>query len=233
MRPVFCFEIMTAPQFLDMARRVHIVPRNSRFRHHCWLPGSGAAREDWESFMKPTRKLSRRSFLGRVAGGAIAGGAALTILGGEAQALQVSDSDSGPNADRSGQGRGNPNCSDNDSGQYGDPGGRGRRCGRPQQGGCSDNDSGANADRAGAGRRCGRPAGCTDRDTGRYADGVGRGRRCGGGGRSGITDGDSGNNADPGGNGRGPRRGRASGVTDGDSGRYADRANFGRGPRHR
>ena len=31
--------------------------------------------------MKPTRKISRRSFLGRVAGGAIAGGAAMTVLG--------------------------------------------------------------------------------------------------------------------------------------------------------
>ena len=35
--------------------------------------------------MKPTRKLSRRSFLGRVAGGAIVGGAALTVLGESAR----------------------------------------------------------------------------------------------------------------------------------------------------
>ena len=44
--------------------------------------------------MKVTRTLSRRSFLGRVAGGAIVGGAALTVLGGTAEA-QITDSDSG------------------------------------------------------------------------------------------------------------------------------------------
>ena len=45
--------------------------------------------------MKTTRKLTRRSFLGRVAGGAIAGGAALTVLGESARAVQSSDRDSG------------------------------------------------------------------------------------------------------------------------------------------
>ena len=85
--------------------------------------------------MKPTRKLSRRSFLGRVAGGAIAGGAALTILGGEAQAQGCSDSDSGPN---------------------GDPGGSGRRCGSGS--GCTDSDTGQYADGVGRGP-CGAIAG--------------------------------------------------------------------------
>src|SRR5205085_5284800 len=117
MRPVFCFEIMTAPQFLDMGPRLHIVPEFAVPTPllAAWV---GGCPRIWESFMKPTRKLSRRSFLGRVAGGAIAGGAALTILGNEAHA-QITDSDSGANADQPGRGRGNPNCSDSDSGQYG------------------------------------------------------------------------------------------------------------------
>ena len=162
--------------------------------------------------MKPTRKLSRRSFLGRVAGGAIAGGAALTIMGGEAQAQGCSDSDSGPNGDPSGRGRrcGSTGCSDSDTGQYADGVGRGRRCGSTPAG-CSDSDSGQYGDPSGRGRRCGRPVNCTDRDTGRYADGVGRGRRCGR--PNNVTDGDSGSNADPGGNGRGPHRVRPTGLT--------------------
>ena len=97
--------------------------------------------------MKPTRRLSRRSFLGRVAGGAIIGGAALTVLGTEAVALQVSDSDSGPTGDPAGRGRGN----------------------------LTDRDSGSNADRPGRGRGA-RRASCTDRDSGARSDGVGRGR---------------------------------------------------------
>ena len=79
--------------------------------------------------MKPTRKLSRRSFLGRVAGGAIVGGAALTVLGGSAEA-QVTDGDRGPNADPAGRGRGpRGRCTgltDSDSGRNADP----ARCGR-------------------------------------------------------------------------------------------------------
>ena len=39
--------------------------------------------------MKPTRKLSRRSFLGRVAGGAIVAGGALTVVSDTAAALQT------------------------------------------------------------------------------------------------------------------------------------------------
>ena len=105
--------------------------------------------------MKTTRKLSRRSFLGRVAGG-VAGGAALTILGASKAEAQVSDSDTGQYADPVGRGRGNgygnTGCSDSDSGNYADPGGNGR--GR-RRGGCSgltDSDRGSWSDPA----RCGR-----------------------------------------------------------------------------
>lgn len=102
--------------------------------------------------MKPTRKLTRRSFLGRVAGG-VAGGAALIATGiPEAEAFQVTDNDTGSNADPVGRGRGNRRrgqraCTDNDRGANSDPAGRGRGNGR------TDSDSGRNADRAGCGRR--------------------------------------------------------------------------------
>ena len=119
--------------------------------------------------MKTTRKLSRRSFLGRVAGGAIVGGAALTVLGERAQALQVSDSDSGPNADPPGRGR--TGVTDSDSGSNSDRPGHGRRA----RSGVTDNDTGGGADPAGNGR--GRRA-CSDSDTGNGSDPVSRGRRC-------------------------------------------------------
>ena len=48
------------------------------------------------------RKFDRRSFLTRVAGVAVAGG----LAAGEARALQVTDSDTGPYADPAGRGRG-------------------------------------------------------------------------------------------------------------------------------
>jgi hypothetical protein len=147
--------------------------------------------------MKPTRKLSRRSFLGRVAGGALVSAAAITVVTDEASAQSgCSDSDSGRYGDPGGNGRrcrrrtgcsdrdpsdpvnfgrrcgGRPSgCSDRDPS---DPVGRGRRCGaRPS--GCSDRDPN---DPVGRGRHCGRRRSCTDRDTGRYSDPVGRGRRC-------------------------------------------------------
>src|SRR3954470_13444867 len=105
-----------------------------------------------ESQMKAMRRLSRRSFLGRVAGGAIAGGAALVLPGGTAEA-QVTDTDRGPNADAPGRGRG---ATDSDSGGSAGPAGRGR-------GGTSDSDSGPNADPAGRGRGS-RGSGITDSD---------------------------------------------------------------------
>jgi len=134
--------------------------------------------------MKPTRKLSRRSFLARVAGGAVAGGAALTVLGETAQAGQtdtdpgdpvgggrtgVTDNDSGSNADRAGYGRGRRRSGITD-GDPGDPVGNGR--GRS---GITDNDRGSHADPAGNGR--GRRS-CSDSDRGSHADPIGRGRRC-------------------------------------------------------
>ena len=52
--------------------------------------------------MKTTRRLSRRSFLGTVAGGAVLGGGALVALSGTAGAVQSSDNDT---SDRAGRGR--------------------------------------------------------------------------------------------------------------------------------
>jgi hypothetical protein len=100
--------------------------------------------------MKTDRKLSRRSFLGRVVGGTVAGGA-FVALASRAEALQVSDSDSGPNSDPPGRGR--TGVTDSDSGPNSDRPNHGRsRSGRP----CTDSDTGPNADRAGSGRGNGR-----------------------------------------------------------------------------
>jgi hypothetical protein len=154
--------------------------------------------------MKPTRKLNRRSFFAAVAGGVALTGALGIVLPQEAQALQGSDSDSGPNADPPGGGRGSRNCTDSDSGRYSDPAGQGRHCGaRAPVRNCSDSDSGRYGDPAGRGRRCGgggrRRTGITDRDSGRYADapGYGNGRR-----RRSCTDSDTGRYSDPAGRGR-------------------------------
>lgn len=111
--------------------------------------------------MKDLRKVSRRSFMTRVVGGAVVGGGAMVALGTSAKALQITDGDPGDPAnrtgltdndsgDRAGNGRGTRRyraCSDNDSGSNADPAGRGRG------NGASDSDSGANADRPGCGRR--------------------------------------------------------------------------------
>jgi len=134
--------------------------------------------------MKPTRKLSRRSFFATVAGGIATAGIIATVGATEAEAQS--------------------GCSDSDSGSYGDPGGNGRRCrgnyGRRRTG-CTDRDVGRGADGVGYGRRCGyRPAGCSDSDSGRYGDPSGRGRRCGG--RRHCSDSDTGRYADPIGRGR-------------------------------
>ena len=145
--------------------------------------------------MKPTRSVSRRSFFSQVAGGAIAAGA-VALVTGEARAVQgppytgITDSDSGPNSDNAGYGRGGNQA-------------------------ISDNDSGPNADPAGHGRNTrGQPpaSGITDRDP---TDPVNRGR----GGGSGFSDSDSGANADPSGRGRGVvRNGPYTGYSDADSG---------------
>lgn len=99
--------------------------------------------------MKPTRKLSRRSFLTRVAGGAIVGGGALMVLGGTASAYQVTDSDSGATSDPPGRGRRTRirGCTDADSGSNSDPAGNGRGSRT------TDSDSGPNSDPPNCGRR--------------------------------------------------------------------------------
>lgn len=144
--------------------------------------------------MKPTRKISRRSFMGRVAGGALVGGAALTALTTRASA-QITDSDTGTYADPAGRGRGRRSgITDRDPT---DAPGRGRGTG------ITDRDP---SDPPGRGRGTSR-TGITDGDVGRVADPVGNGRgrpnrRC-----TGVTDGDGGRYTDRAGCGRGrPRR---------------------------
>jgi hypothetical protein len=80
-------------------------------------------------------KLSRRSFLASVTGGAVALGAGAVVTGGVGaqQPSGVTDNDTGRNSDPVGNGRGGSDragngraCSDNDQGGRADPGGRGR-----------------------------------------------------------------------------------------------------------
>lgn len=158
--------------------------------------------------MKPTRKLSRRSFLGRVGGGALGAGSFLALTGcvttgytdsdpydpiGGGRGSRyggITDADRGRYADPPGRGRGGSGYTDRDTGRYADPPGGGRGDG----GGYTDNDP---TDPVGGGG-----GSCTDRDSGRYGDPIGRGRECRG---TGYTDNDSGRYADPAGQGRGPR----------------------------
>lgn len=158
--------------------------------------------------MKPTRKLSRRSFLGTVVGGAVTGGALATFAGGaHAQNTRysgVTDSDTGEHADRPGYGTGvRSQYTDQDRGPNADAQFHGRGPDGRQEGstsgsgryeepvsGCSDTDGGPGADPGGRGRRCGaNPAWprsnvptqtrhCTDSDRGTGADPVEQGRRC-------------------------------------------------------
>ena len=112
--------------------------------------------------MKPTRKLTRRSFLGVVAGGVAAVGAVGLLASDEAEAQT--------------------GCTDSDTGSYADRPDNGRRCGhrrrRVYRSGCTDRDTGRYADPAGNGRCRSRRRSCTDSDTGSNADPAGRGRRC-------------------------------------------------------
>lgn len=156
--------------------------------------------------MTAHRILNRRSFLVRVAGGAMIGsGGALALLRGSGAAAQnysgVTDCDTGSGRDRPGFGRGVRNqYTDSDTGPGADPRcqGRGSNTGantgtrynpsiQPNQPLCSDSDYGVNGDPAGYGRACrgegGNPrarqySGCTDSDTGQGADAVGNGRVC-------------------------------------------------------
>jgi hypothetical protein len=157
--------------------------------------------------MKASRKLNRRSFLASVAGGVAAGGGAVALLTGRAEAQTytgVTDADLQPVRDRPGYGTGNRSVhTDSDTGptadaqfhgrgpagrEEGAPSGTGRYGDTPS--GCSDSDSGSTADPGGRGRSCnGRipdtrstePRNyrhCTDSDQGMSADPVGEGRNC-------------------------------------------------------
>jgi hypothetical protein len=129
--------------------------------------------------MKPTHKLSRRSFFLTVGGGVAAVGALGVIAPDPAEAFQCTDSDSGRYSDPAGRGRRcgrrRTGCTDSDAGGGSDAPNYGR-C-RARRTGCTDSDSGRYADQAGNGR-CRRRRTCTDSDTGRYSDPAGRGRRC-------------------------------------------------------
>src|SRR5205085_74026 len=99
MRPVFCFEIMTAPQFLDMAPRLHIVPE----------------------FAVPTPLLA--AWVGGQYGDPSGRGRRC------GRPVNCTDRDTGRYADGVGRGRrcGRPNnVTDGDSGSNADPGGNGR-----------------------------------------------------------------------------------------------------------
>ena len=131
--------------------------------------------------MTPRSRLSRRSFLTRVAGGSVLAGGALLFVSGRAEAYQCTDADPAPpRGDPSGRGRRCQNtatrqrtgCSDNDSGRGSDPAAYGRHCRVAT--GYTDNDP-SDPDNGGRGRR-GRE--CSDSDSGSYADNAGQGRHC-------------------------------------------------------
>ena len=186
--------------------------------------------------MKPSRRVSRRSFFLQAPGGAVSAAGALALMTGRAKA-QVTDNDTGANSDLPGFGRGGSGVTDHDTGANADPLGNGRG---PGPSGCSDNDAG---DPEGRGRRCQHYAndledrgadrepqwtGITDNDRGSPnadLDGRGRGTREQEAQRpSGYTDGDP---SDPAGNGRRYQGGPPyTGHTDADPG---DRAGYGRG----
>lgn len=137
--------------------------------------------------MAKKRKLSRRSFLGRVIGGATLTGAAgaLTGCGTTGAYTGITDRDGGFYADAAGHGRGvvRTGITDSDEGRNRDAvgagrGGAGRNTYGRQRTGVTDADTGNAADAPGYGRRQrsgggsrnpqGRQPGeifCTDRDS--------------------------------------------------------------------
>jgi hypothetical protein len=160
-----------------------------------------------EHAMNPSRKVSRRSFVGSVLGGVVIGGGATALVIGRAEAQVysgVTDSDTGQVHDRPGYGVGTRNqYTDRDTGPNADPQFHGRGPNGGEEGsvsgngrydepvrGCSDTDGGPGSDPAGRGRRCGgNPAWprsqtpthtrhCTDSDRGGNADPVQEGRHC-------------------------------------------------------
>ena len=155
--------------------------------------------------MRTSRKLTRRSFMASVAGGAVAGGGAVALVTRPAHAQTytgVTDCDAGNNHDRPGYGIGPRNqYTDSDTGPQADarchgrgpvrtpngPSGTGRY-GDPASG-CSDSDTGPGSDPGGRGVRCngqtpptryppGHTRHCTDSDRGNNADLPGQGVRC-------------------------------------------------------
>ncbi len=94
-------------------------------------------------------RLSRRSFLAQVSGGAFAGAGALVVLTSEAAGAQAGRSRPGSGSNARGH---DFLLHINDSDKSDRKRGVARTVGPPRS--CSDNDGGRNADRARAGRRC-------------------------------------------------------------------------------
>lgn len=116
--------------------------------------------------MKSMRKLNRRSFLARVAGGAVLAGGSL----GTIARAQTGLTDQDPN-DPVGNGRGGgTGVTDRDTGPGADPAGRGRGLTPPASQGVTDSDP---SDPIGRGRG----TRLTDSDRGPTADRPGEGRR--------------------------------------------------------
>jgi hypothetical protein len=137
--------------------------------------------DQFGGIMSEKKKLNRRSFMARIAGGAVIAGGATALVTGKAEAQNQTgrtDSDSGNNADRAGYGR--TGMTDSDSGNGADRASYGRGGGGNRTG-WTDTDSGGNADNAGNGRGATRsnPTGLTDGDSGSAADrgNYGRGQR--------------------------------------------------------
>lgn len=100
--------------------------------------------------METNRRISRRSFLSRVAGGAIVAGGAMGIVSPPEARAQVTDADSGARADVGGRGRTAPGLTDSDTRTYNrDPIGFGRG---NRQRGIEDVDEGLRGDPTGRGR---------------------------------------------------------------------------------
>lgn len=130
--------------------------------------------------MKPTHRVSRRSFLLRVAGAGAVSGSSLGLVSAKALAFQITDSDPG---DPVGRGRGGgTRITDSDPT---DAGGRGRGPNAPRTNtGISDSDpsdpvGGGRGNRAGQNVNPRASTGVTDSDTGANRDPVGSGRGSG------------------------------------------------------
>jgi hypothetical protein len=191
------WQALHSPLKKIVAERLPTARESVRLRFGCkWAKG--------KSPMKPTRKVSRRSFFGTVAGGVAATAALVGVVGSEEAEAQsgctdsdtgggrdpagngrrcrrrtgITDRDTGSGRDPAGYGRGRrrSGCTDNDTGRGSDPAGDGR-C-RRRQTGCTDSDTGSGSDSAGNGRCVNRRRSCSDSDSGSYSDPVGRGRRC-------------------------------------------------------